>query len=94
MPKRKPVSLDEIENMVAAATEMQGALVALIETARSAGVNSNDCDPMTLREGAQQLVCCARECSDAAVVILAEARELERRKQLAKVLEMRARKDT
>lgn len=89
MPKAtRAVFADEIENMVAAANEMQGALMLLIGNARSQGFQSNELDPMSLREAASNMVCCARECSDIAVLMLAEAREMDRRRKLAAVLEM------
>lgn len=88
MPKAtRPVFADEIENMVAAATEMHGALMLLIGNARSQGFQSAELDPMSLREAATTMMCTARECSDIAILMLAEARELDRRRKLAAVLE-------
>jgi len=88
MPRNRPVSVDEIENMVAAANEMQGALMALIGNARSQGFQNDELDPLTLRQAASDMVTAARECSDIAVLMLSEAREIDRRRKLAAVVQM------
>ena len=90
MPKAtKAVTIDEIENMVTAANEMQGALMALIGNVRSQGFQSGDFDPMSLRQAASGLMCCARECSDIAVLMITESREIERVKQIVNAERMR-----
>lgn len=87
MPKAtRAVFADEIENMVAAATEMHGALIHLIGNARSQGFQSTELDPLSLREAATEMMTAARECSDIAILLLAEAREIERRRQLERTL--------
>lgn len=82
----RPVYADDIDLMVSAATELHGALMKLIGCARTKGFESDQLDPLTLREGATELLTLNREVADIAILMMAEAREIERRRQLENVV--------
>lgn len=79
MAKKRPVSTDDIDNMVSAAREMGGALVGMSGQLES---TETDMDPRTLRESASALIACARDANHTAILLLSHATRLEMAAQI------------